>query len=121
MGHKGIGAPDAGDSVAIPSLFLRLSIFSVGRLRRPRPSADNTYRWALGSPSEANIVTAICGFVGSVERHLPEHTYMCHLVRRFSGGFEMRSRFWIGRDIRLNSFTGSAIAEKLVNTKIAEC
>jgi hypothetical protein len=68
---------------------------------------------------EANIVTAICGFVGSVERHLQQHTYMCHLVRRFSGGFEMRSRFWIGRDICLNSFIGSAIAEKLINTRIA--
>ena len=39
-------APDAGDSGAIPSLFLRLSIFPVGRLRRPRPSAGNANRWA---------------------------------------------------------------------------
>jgi len=68
--------------------------------------------------SEANVVTAICGFVGSVDKHLKQHAYMCHLVRRFSGGFEMRSRFWIGRDIRLNPFIGSAIVEKLVNTRI---
>ena len=67
---------------------------------------------------EANIVTAICGFVGSVDKHLKQHAYMCHLVRRFSGGFEMRSRFWIGRDIRINPFIGSAIVEKLVNTRI---
>ncbi len=40
-------APDAGDSGAIPSLFLRLSIFPVGRLRRPRPSAGNANRWAV--------------------------------------------------------------------------
>ena len=39
-------APDAGDSAAISSSFLRLSIFLVGRLRRPRPSAGNAYRWA---------------------------------------------------------------------------
>ena len=32
-------APDAGDSVAISSSFTRLSLFLVGRLRRPRPSA----------------------------------------------------------------------------------
>jgi hypothetical protein len=32
-------APDAGDSGAIPIIFLRLIIFLAGRLRRPRPSA----------------------------------------------------------------------------------
>jgi phloretin hydrolase len=68
---------------------------------------------------DASIVTAVCGFVGSPERHLRQHTAMCHLVRRYSGGFEMRSRFWIGRRIRLGSFPGAIIAEKLVNTRIA--
>ncbi len=38
-------APDAGDSAAISSIFLRLIIFLVGRLRRPRPSAGNANRW----------------------------------------------------------------------------
>jgi hypothetical protein len=37
-------APDAGDSAVIPSSFLRLIIFLVGRLRRPRPSAGNASR-----------------------------------------------------------------------------
>ena len=37
-------APDAGDSAQIPSSFLRLIIFPVGRLRRPRPSAGNANR-----------------------------------------------------------------------------
>ena len=40
-------APDAGDSAAISSSFLRLIIFLVGRLRRPRPSAGNAIRWAV--------------------------------------------------------------------------
>ncbi len=40
-------APDTGDSGAIPGIFLRLSIFLAGRLRRPRPSAGP--RKALGS------------------------------------------------------------------------
>jgi hypothetical protein len=40
-------APDAGDSGAIPSLFLRLSIFPVGRRSAARPSAGNANRWAL--------------------------------------------------------------------------
>jgi hypothetical protein len=39
-------APDAGESAHIPSSFLRLIIFLVGRLRRPRPSAGNANRWA---------------------------------------------------------------------------
>ncbi len=39
-------APDAGDSAAISSSFLRLSIFLAGRLRRPHPSAGNANRWA---------------------------------------------------------------------------
>ena len=40
-------APDAGDSAAFSSSFLRLIIFLVGRLRRPRPSAGNANRWVL--------------------------------------------------------------------------
>jgi hypothetical protein len=39
-------APDAGDSGAIPSIFLRLSIFPVGRRPAARPSAGNANRWA---------------------------------------------------------------------------
>ena len=37
-------APDAGDSAAISSSFLRLVLFLAGRLRRPRPSAGNANR-----------------------------------------------------------------------------
>ncbi len=37
-------APDAGDSGAIPSLFLRLGIFPVGRRPAARPSAGNANR-----------------------------------------------------------------------------
>ena len=37
-------APDAGDSGAIPSLFLRLNIFPVGRRSAARPSAGNANR-----------------------------------------------------------------------------
>ncbi len=40
-------APDAGDSGAIPSLFLRLIIFPVGRRPSARPSAGNANRWAF--------------------------------------------------------------------------
>ena len=36
--------PDAGDSGAIPSLFLRLSLFPIGRRPAARPSAGNANR-----------------------------------------------------------------------------
>ena len=39
-------APNAGESGAIPSIFLRLSIFPVGRRPAARPSAGNANRWA---------------------------------------------------------------------------
>ena len=45
-------APDAGDSGAIPSLFLRLSIFPVGRRSAVRPSAGNANRWAAGAQTK---------------------------------------------------------------------
>jgi len=41
-------APDAGDSGAIPSIFLRLNIFPVGRRSAAHPSAGNANRWAQG-------------------------------------------------------------------------
>jgi len=37
-------APDAGESGAIPSLFLRLIFFPVGRRPAARPSAGNANR-----------------------------------------------------------------------------
>ena len=40
-------APDAGESGAIPSLFLRLSIFPVGQRPAAHPSAGNANRWVL--------------------------------------------------------------------------
>ena len=40
-------APDAGDSGAIPNIFLSLSIFPVGRRPAARPSAGNANRWAV--------------------------------------------------------------------------
>ena len=47
-------APDAGDSVATPGIFLRLVFFPVGRLRRPRPSAGNANRWAARCKKQNN-------------------------------------------------------------------
>jgi hypothetical protein len=49
-------APDAGDSAAISSSFLRLIIFLVGRLRRPRPSAGNANRWVAEPKSKCKTI-----------------------------------------------------------------
>jgi hypothetical protein len=49
-------APDAGESAQIPGSFLRLIIFPVGRLRRPRPSAGNANRWAAKFTSPLLVV-----------------------------------------------------------------
>jgi len=38
-------APDAGDSAAFSSIFLRLSLFPIGRRPAARPSAGNANRW----------------------------------------------------------------------------
>jgi len=47
-------APDAGDSGAIPGIFLRLSIFPVGRRPAARPSAGNANRSAARSFTKGN-------------------------------------------------------------------
>jgi len=46
-------APDAGESGAIPSLFLRLSLFPIGRRPAARPSAGNANRWLAGQRAKA--------------------------------------------------------------------
>lgn len=68
---------------------------------------------------ESDIETIVCGYVGSVGRRMTEHTRMCHLVRRFEGGVEMRSRFWMGAEVKFHPFIGSSVLEYLVNNKIA--
>ena len=59
-------APDAGDSGAIPSLFLHLSIFPVGRRSAARPSAGNANRWAFEhglNIMKKNISATIFSFI----------------------------------------------------------
>lgn len=48
----------------------------------------------------SSIETIICARVGSPERKVWA-TEMCHYVRETEGGVEMRSRFWIGYDIKM--------------------
>jgi len=48
-------APDAGDSAAFSSIFLRLSIFPVGRRSAARPSAGNANRWATQVQNQIHL------------------------------------------------------------------
>ena len=63
----------------------------------------------------ANVSTAICTRVGS-ENKKADHTDMCHLVRQVEGGVEMRSRFWIGRRIKVRMFSNGSLVNRLANT-----
>jgi phloretin hydrolase len=65
---------------------------------------------------KAGIATAICTRVGSVSKGA-EHTDMCHVVRNVKGGVEMRSRFWIGRKMKVKTFSEKALVNRAANTK----
>lgn len=67
--------------------------------------------------AEAGIATAICTRVGSV-KNKSMHTDMCHLVRTTVDGVEMRSRFWIGRKVRLTMFSDEAFIQRIINTRL---
>ena len=56
--------------------------------------------------------TAICTFVGAESMRLT-HSHMCHYVRPWRGGVELRSRFWLGEDIRLPGAAGVVLAPLL--------
>jgi len=65
---------------------------------------------------KAGVATAICTRVGSVSKGV-EHTDMCHVVRNVKGGVEMRSRFWIGRRMKVKAFPEKSLVNRAVNTK----
>ncbi len=63
----------------------------------------------------ANVRTAICTRAGS-ENKKADHTDMCHFVRQVAGGVEMRSRFWIGRRIKVRMFSDRSPVNRIANT-----
>lgn len=63
----------------------------------------------------AKVSTAICTRVGS-ENKKADHTDMCHFVRQVEGGVEMRSRFWIGRRIKVRMFSDRSRVNRIANT-----
>ncbi len=67
---------------------------------------------------EANVATVICAVVGSVDRKLSQHTYICHFVRRTETGVEMRSRFWIGHTILRDGSSEKSVINKLINNRV---
>jgi hypothetical protein len=52
-------------------------------------------------------VAIICAEVGvAIPLHVVWHTKMCHMAREIDGGIELRSRFWIGEEIRVKGPLG---------------
>lgn len=65
----------------------------------------------------ADVSTAICTRVGS-ESKKADHTDMCHFVRQIKAGVEMRSRFWIGRRLKVRMFSDQSSVNRLANTRL---
>ncbi len=66
---------------------------------------------------KAGVATIICGVIGTRNMKI-QHSVMCHFVRKKGSGIEMRSRFWLGRSIRLkNKFLNGAF-NNLLNSKL---
>jgi len=67
---------------------------------------------------EAGVGTAVCARVG-----FPDvlggiyTTKMCHFVRKTEEGVEMRSRFWIGQEIRKPGKKENSLFNKITNTE----
>ncbi len=67
--------------------------------------------------ARSNIETAICARVGSVQKRIKQHGYMCHLVRKIKEGVEVRTRCWIGKKIILDRFSEGSSVTKIINHK----
>jgi phloretin hydrolase len=65
---------------------------------------------------EARVATIICAIVGSVTKKV-RHTRMCHFVRATASGVEMRSRFWIGGNLKLDLLPERSPVNRLINTR----
>ncbi len=71
--------------------------------------------------AEAKVGTAVCANVGPPDRLGGVFfTKMCHLVRETAEGVEMRSRFWIGQDIRKEGKAEDALINRFLNLKIVK-
>jgi hypothetical protein len=67
------------------------------RIRFLDPAAFGFSARAIEHPAAATIV---CGIVGD-DRRRAWHTRICHVARHADDGVELRSRFWIGSELRL--------------------
>jgi len=66
---------------------------------------------------EANVAGIVCAVVGS-ETKKTQHTHMCHFVRNIEGGVEMRSRFWIGHNLKVKFASEGSIINRILNTQM---
>jgi hypothetical protein len=69
--------------------------------------------YGLGNPDfVSGKATAICTFVGADSVGMT-HSQMCHYVRPWRGGVELRSRFWMGENVQLPGAAGTVLAPLL--------
>jgi DAPG hydrolase PhiG domain len=109
--HAGISIEPAFQAAAKPywnSVHHSLEDVGLGmqhlRILFLHPVAFGFPHGVLQHPSVATIV---CGIAGDDRRRV-WHTRMCHFARRTEDGIELRSRFWLGAELRL--FTASPLA-----------
>lgn len=61
----------------------------------------------------------ICARVGSFDKKV-WHTRMCHAVRKVEQGIEMRSRFWMGMDVKRMDGFGQKIINSILNNSFVK-
>jgi hypothetical protein len=88
-----------------------LDILSINFIS-PEDFGFDTSRFA-----EVGGVAAVCSVVGSVTKKV-RHTRMCHFLRQIDGGVELRSRFWIGGNLKLDKFAEKSIINRIANTRL---
>jgi len=74
------------------------------------------YGFDVSRFEKARVATIICARCGSATKKVT-HTSMIHFVRKIKGSVEMRSRFWIGRKLKLDFLSENSIINRLADTK----
>jgi hypothetical protein len=95
----------------VEDIGIGLDILSINFIS-PEDFGFDTSRFA-----QAGVATVVCSVVGSVTKKV-RHARMCHFVRNTADGVEMRSRFWIGGNIKVNMFSENSIINRIANTKL---
>jgi hypothetical protein len=110
-------APDAGKSAAISSIFLRLSLFHIGRRPAARPSAGNANRYARRKTEymgfqERSGYCSHCNKNVLVRAKAPNH--VLHLILSIVTGFWLI--VWIILCIRVKEWHCSQCGQRILTS-----